>query len=69
MNRPLVNITPRERVGRVLIGSIGAILLLIASGGPVTTVLAILLALAGLDGVKHVDTDHRYACVWFGLPR
>ena len=52
MKRPLVNITPLERVGRILIGSIGAIgglLLLTASGGPVTTVFAILLTLAGLD--------------------
>jgi hypothetical protein len=51
MKRPLVNITPMERVGRILVGSIGVIgaVLLAASGGPVTTVFAILLALAGLD--------------------
>ena len=50
--RLVVNITPLERVGRVVVGAIGAIggaLLLISAGGVLTSVLAGLLALAGLD--------------------
>ena len=52
MKRPVVNITPLERAGRVLIGSVGAVggLLLLASAGSVgVVVLEILLVLAGLD--------------------
>ena len=52
MKRPVVNITPLERVGRVLIGAVGAIggLLLLASAGSFgVAVLEVLLVLAGLD--------------------
>ena len=52
MKRPFVNITPLERVGRLLVGSIGAIggfVLLASSGGVIAAVFAILIALAGLD--------------------
>ena len=52
MKRPVVNITPIERVGRVLIGAVGVIggLLLLASAGSVGVgVLEVLLVLAGLD--------------------
>ena len=52
MKRPAVNITPFERVGRVLIGALGAIggLVLLASAGTVgIAVLELLLVLAGLD--------------------
>ena len=52
MKRPIVNITPLERVGRVLIGAVGAIggLLLLASAGSIgVAVLEVLLVLAGLD--------------------
>lgn len=52
MRRPVVNITPTERVGRVLIGAAGAIgglLLLLAATGVVVGVLGTLLVLAGLD--------------------
>lgn len=52
MKRPFVNITPLERLGRILVGSIGAIgglVLLASSAGALTTVFAILIALAGLD--------------------
>jgi hypothetical protein len=52
MKRPEVNITPLERVGRVLIGAVGAIggLLLLASAGSIgVAVLELLLVLAGLD--------------------
>ena len=52
MKRPVVNITPIERIGRVLIGAVGAIggLVLLASAGSVGVgVLELLLVLAGLD--------------------
>ena len=52
MKRPFVNITPLERVGRIMVGSIAAIggfVLLASSGGALTAVFAILIALAGLD--------------------
>ena len=52
MKRPVVNITPIERIGRVLIGAVGAIggLVLLASAGSVGVgVLEVLLVLAGLD--------------------
>ncbi|MEX0650499.1 MAG: YgaP-like transmembrane domain, partial [Actinomycetota bacterium] len=50
--RPVVNITPLERAGRVLVGAVGAVggaLLIATAGGALTTVLAGLLVLAGLD--------------------
>lgn len=52
MQRPTINITPSERVGRVLIGVIGLIggLALLASGGNAAiAALEVLLVLAGLD--------------------
>ena len=52
MRRPVVNITPIERVGRVLIGAVGAVgglLLLASAAGPAVAVLEVLLVLAGLD--------------------
>ena len=52
MKRPVVNITPIERVGRVLIGAVGAIggiLLLVSAGSVGVGVLEVLLVLAGLD--------------------
>ena len=52
MKRPLVNITPSERVGRVLIGAIGAIgglVLLVSASNAGIAVLEALLVLAGLD--------------------
>ena len=51
-HRPAVNITPRERWGRIIVGTIGvvagALLLTTASGG-VVIALEVLLVLAGLD--------------------
>jgi uncharacterized membrane protein HdeD (DUF308 family) len=49
MKRPVVNITPIERAGHVLIGALGAIggLVLLASAS--IAVLEVLLVLAGLD--------------------
>lgn len=52
MKRPVVNITPLERVGRVLVGAAAAVvgvLLLASAGGVVAVVLEALLVLAGLD--------------------
>ena len=52
MNRPSVNITPVERVGRIAIGAactVAGFLLLSSPGGALATSLEILLVLAGLD--------------------
>lgn len=52
MKRPSINITPAERAGRVLIGSVGAIaglILLASAGGALAVILTVLLVLAGLD--------------------
>lgn len=50
--RLVVNLTPLERVGRVVVGGIGAVggaLLIATAGGVLPIVLAGLLVLAGLD--------------------
>lgn len=50
--RPVVNITPPERAGRVLLGATGALggaVLLASGGGSLAIVLEGLLVLAGLD--------------------
>lgn len=52
MRRPIVNISPAERVGRVVIGlaaTVAGLVLLASAGDGATVVLTILLALAGLD--------------------
>lgn len=52
MKRPTVNITAPERFARVFIGLVaivGGVLLLASTGGAVSTVLEVLLMLAGLD--------------------
>lgn len=52
MKRPAINITPLERVGRVLLGAAGVIvgiLGLASAGSAATIVLTGLLALFGLD--------------------
>jgi hypothetical protein len=52
MKRPIVNINQSERVGRIVLGSAGAIagvVLLAAAGGTLAIVLEVLLVLAGLD--------------------
>jgi len=51
MKRPIININPVERAGRVLIGLlgvVGGVVLLAGSAGVLTAVLAILFAVAGL---------------------
>jgi len=52
MKRPQINITPLERVGRVVIGgaaSAEGLVLLTHPGGTLVAVLELLLVLAGLD--------------------
>jgi hypothetical protein len=53
VRRPAVNLTPAERLGRVVGGIVavigGVILLASVGGGGVSTALVILLVLAGLD--------------------
>ena len=52
MKRPQINITPAERLGRILVGLvgvIGGIVLLGSAGSPGVVVLEVLLVIAGLD--------------------
>lgn len=52
MKRPEVNITPIERIGRIVIGAvaaIGGLVLLGSAGGAGIVVLELLLVAAGLD--------------------
>ena len=52
MKRPEVNITPIERIGRILVGAVGVIgglVLLGSAAGAAIVVLEILLIAAGLD--------------------
>lgn len=52
MKRPTTNITPAERLGRVLVGLIGVIgglILLGSAASIIVAVLEVLLVLAGLD--------------------
>ena len=59
--RSKVNITPTERVGRIvlgLIGAVGGILLLAGSPTVLTGTLEVLLVLAGLDLVVTGASGH-----------
>ena len=61
MRRPTINITPRERIGRVVAGGAGAVaglVLLASASGAVAVVLELLLVLAGLDLVVTGATGH-----------
>ena len=52
MKRPAVNISPPERVARILLGIlgvVGGIILLGSAGGTFVAILEVLLILAGLD--------------------
>ena len=52
MKRPAINITPAERLGRILVGLVGVIgglILLGSAGGAAVAALEVLLVLAGLD--------------------
>ncbi len=67
MKRPVVNLTSRERVGRVflgLAGVIGGIVLLTSASAVGIIVLEVLLVLAGLDllvtgALGHCPLYHR----------
>lgn len=61
MKRPEINITPIERLGRIVVGAlgvIGGILLLGSAGGAAIVVLEALLVLAGLDLVVTGAVGH-----------
>ena len=61
MKRPEVNITPIERIGRILVGAlaaIGGLVLLGSAGGAFVVVLEVLLVLAGLDLVATGALGH-----------
>ncbi len=52
MKRPTINITPPERLARIFLGLVGAVVgvvLLAAAAGTLAIVLEVLLVLAGLD--------------------
>lgn len=52
MKRPQINITPLERIGRVVVGGAGAVggsVLLSHPGGALVVILEVLLVLAGVD--------------------
>ena len=52
MRRPIVNITPPERLARILLGILGVVggaILLGSAGGAFVAALEVLLVLAGLD--------------------
>ena len=67
MKRPEINITPIERVGRIVVGAIGVIgglLLLGSASGAALVVLESLLVVAGLDlivtgALGHCPLYHR----------
>ncbi len=67
MRRPVVNITPAERAGRVIVGlaaMVAGIVLLTATSGAGVIALEILLVLAGLDltvtgAIGHCPLYHR----------
>ena len=71
MKRPTINITPMERLGRVLIGAAGAIgglVLLVSASSAGIAVLEALLVLAGLDlivtgALGHCPLYHRLGYV------
>lgn len=52
MKRPEINITPIERVGRIIVGAVGVLgglLLLASASGAALVILESLLVIAGLD--------------------
>ena len=61
MRRPNINITPAERVGRVIVGLVavaGGVVLLGSASGAVLIVLEALLIVAGLDLVATGALGH-----------
>lgn len=77
MRRPVVNITPRERAGRMLVGlaaTIAGFALLASASGAGVAALEILLVLAGLDlaitgALGHCPLYHRLGHVSPSLRR
>lgn len=77
MRRPVVNITPAERAGRVVLGLaavIAGIALLISASAAWIVVLEVLLVLAGLDlvvtgALGHCPLYHRLGHVPASLRR
>lgn len=72
MKRPNVNITPAERIGRVLLGIVGVVggglFLLGSAGGALASLLEVLLVLAGFDlivtgAVGHCPLYHKIGYV------
>jgi hypothetical protein len=52
MRRPPINLSPGERLARIVAGAAGAVagtLLLLSAGGPAVVVIEVALLLAGLD--------------------
>jgi hypothetical protein len=61
MKRPTINITPAERIGRILVGLVGVVagaILLGSASGAVVVVLEVLLVLTGLDLVATGAIGH-----------
>lgn len=77
MNRPQINITPPERIGRVVVGLVavvGGLILLGSASGALSVVLEVLLVAAGLDliitgALGHCPLYHRLGYVPAGLRR
>ena len=68
-HRLAVNITPAERIGRVLLGAaaiVAAVVLLTGAGSVVAVVLELLLAAAGLDLVVTGALGHCPLYQWLG---
>lgn len=61
MRRPTVNITPRERAGRIVLGAVGivgGVILLGSAAAALALALDVLLILAGLDLVATGALGH-----------
>ena len=77
MRRPVLNITPRERAGRILVGlaaTIAGVVLLASASAAGIVALEILLVLAGLDlaitgALGHCPLYHRLGHVPSSLRR
>lgn len=56
-----INITPAERIGRIIVGSLGAatgVGLMLSAGSTVAVILELLLVLAGMDLLVTGATGH-----------
>ena len=69
MSRIKVNITPRERLGRIVVGALAVVaglILLAVSGGILALILELLLIIAGLDLVVTGALGHCPLYSWLG---